>query len=76
MDALSSPVPVSDEVAKVALRDFFALVLELDGPSEVRRITEVFYSKIQELPQWDWSDNTEDGNLHVKPPAMAATNGQ
>jgi hypothetical protein len=74
---LSSRDPVSDEVAAFALGEFFQAVLEMDGPSELRRIYAAFYLQSHgELPAIDWSDNTGDGSLKVKPGAMAATNGK
>lgn len=77
-EPLTSYVAVNDETARTALRDFFAAVLEADGPSEIRRLAQVFGCQIETAPGRDWADNSGDGALKVDTPgmAMAAVNGQ
>ncbi len=79
VSALASHTPVSDEVAAFALGEFFQAVLATEGIGELRRIYAAFYLQAhgEHAPMAvDWSDHTGDGELKVKPPGMAASNGQ
>ncbi len=69
MGILGSSDVATDENARLALREFLSAVYEVDGPSEVRRLAEVFSCKLHiEYPVRDFVDNTPDGNLSVPTP--------
>lgn len=76
---LSTPEPVDDETAKLALRNFFEAVLQADGETELRRLYESFYLQAHgvrpPLPK-SWADDSPDGVLKAKPGANAASNGK
>ncbi len=75
LNPLSSRQPVSDAVATKALREFFQMVYEIDGPEELRRIYTAFYLKThQAFPEMDLTDKSPDGNLKADSKVMAATN--
>lgn len=75
LTALSSHEQANDDEARKALHEFFALVLEIDGPGELKRLLEVFHVQIQQECPADWSDSTSDGNLNAGPGVKAAANG-
>lgn len=76
MNALSSHEQASEQEARKALREFLALIYEIDGPNELRRMYECFYVQAhQEFPPHDFADRTGDGTLNAGPGVKAATNG-
>lgn len=76
MDALSSPAPVDDETAKVALWEFFQ-ELAAHNPGDLKRVFQAFLDSHRDpVPAKDWADRTPDGNLSAGPVAISETNGR
>lgn len=75
LSVLSSHEQANDDEARKALQEFFALVLEIDGPGELRRLFDVFRVQVRQECVADWSDRIGDGTLNAGPGVKAATNG-